>query len=686
MLDWRKTCRARIQRVSDALHEIEGELDDLLVQVDPAGRMLYVSPSAASSLGLSPEECLGRSLWEFVSPEDRQSLQATMTREVARHAEHWEQEGELVSLKGPTTSVKWVVWAHYEPAGKLDHLNVIGHDITEQRRAERSLADRLTLEALIMRLSTHFNRLSPPEVDAGVLQALQEIGEFAGVDRAYVFRFSEEGRYLNNTHEWCRPGIEPQMTKLQHLPSAKFPWWLERLRRHEAIHLPDVTALPEEAARAQEVLLMQGIQSLLAVPLVYERQVIGFLGFDAVRSPKTWSDETRALLSIVADMLANVFHRQEAEEALRRTTASLAAAQRIAHIGHWEEDLLTGRTTWSDEIYRLLGYEPHSVEPGLKTFEVSLHPDDRSRVIETLRRAIDAQAPLNLDCRITRPDGTVRMLHIQGEVGHDEMGWPLYTRGTIQDTTELRQAEAELARREAELQQSRELDRIKTEFVSAVSHELRTPLSSIKGYAEFLADELSGPLNDDQHGYVCQIEEGAARLERIINDLLDFARLEAGTFTLNMRTADLAETIGEIVSGLGPQAASRQLEVETELTGPLPVRMDPERIGQVLMNLLSNALKFTRPGGRISVAAARIPGEIRVEIRDTGIGIPAERLTHVFQKFYQVDTSLTREVGGAGLGLSIAQALVEAHGGRIGVVSTPEVGTTFWFTLPLNGA
>lgn len=252
---------------------------------------------------------------------------------------------------------------------------------------------------------------------------------------------------------------------------------------------------------------------------------------------------------------------------------------------------------------------------------------------------------------------------------------------------EVRARTEELALRSAELKEANEhlkaLDRLKTEFVNTVSHELRTPLTSIRGFSEFLEDEIGGPLSADQHAFVAQIQEGSIRLQQIVDDLLDFARLEAGTFRLVLREVDLSVQIREALSSLQPQAKAAALLLEAELPdAPLRVHLDPHRIAQVLINLLNNAVKFTPPGGRIAVRVAREGAGYRVEVRDSGIGIAPENLVHLFQKFYQVEPSLTREFGGAGLGLSISKVLVEAHGGRIGVESAPGEGSTFWFSLP----
>ncbi len=247
-------------------------------------------------------------------------------------------------------------------------------------------------------------------------------------------------------------------------------------------------------------------------------------------------------------------------------------------------------------------------------------------------------------------------------------------------TDRLRTSEAKLRRQYEELQQ---LARLKDDLVNAVSHELRTPLTSIRGFAEFLEDDLAGTLTPPQRVYVGQIQEGALRLQRLVDDLLDFARIEAGSFRLARQEADLARITREMTESLRPQARLKGLALHVEIPADaVPTVVDPGRIGQVIINLISNAIKFTPAGGEITVRLAALPDRVRFEVRDTGIGIAPEHLPMLFEKFYQVETSTTRETGGAGLGLSISQALVEAHGGSIGAESELGVGSLFWFELP----
>jgi PAS domain S-box-containing protein len=234
---------------------------------------------------------------------------------------------------------------------------------------------------------------------------------------------------------------------------------------------------------------------------------------------------------------------------------------------------------------------------------------------------------------------------------------------------------------EEQNQQLKELDRVKSLLLNQVSHELRTPLTSLMGYAELLEDHVGGTLTDEQTKFVKQIERSTLRLQRLVDDLLDFARIEAGTFRLNLEDHDMVAKVEEITESLALQAQEAGLQVLTELPKePVPLRMDPVRVGQVLINLLTNAIKFTPRGGRVAVRVCPLGDTVRCEVADNGPGIAPEDHAKLFVRFSQLAAGARQ--GGTGLGLSICKALVDAHGGRIGVESHAGDGATFWFELP----
>ncbi|MFN3429979.1 MAG: ATP-binding protein, partial [Candidatus Sericytochromatia bacterium] len=330
-----------------------------------------------------------------------------------------------------------------------------------------------------------------------------------------------------------------------------------------------------------------------------------------------------------------------------------------------------------------LGY-PQEAIVGRDWFDSFVPEPDR---VEARRRAaavsLGPRRPVFYEGRVLNRDGEERLIAWHTTALFDEEGRPTAVLSSGADVTDYKRAIEEVAARRAELAQAQEVDRLKNTFASSVSHDLRTPLTSIMGYAEFLEDEIGGPLTAQQHGYVIQIMRGAKRLEHLVDDLLDFARIDAGTFHLKREPADLAVEIQEVAESLGPQVDEAGLTLSiAPLAGPLVAPMDTSRIQRVLFNLLHNAIKFTPSGGTIEVRARREGDRLRCEVVDTGIGIAEDQIPRLFQRFSQLKSG--SEKGGTGLGLSICRAIIDAHGGTIGVTSEPGRGSVFWFCLPVQ--
>ena len=247
------------------------------------------------------------------------------------------------------------------------------------------------------------------------------------------------------------------------------------------------------------------------------------------------------------------------------------------------------------------------------------------------------------------------------------------------------EVEGSLTRLTEANEQLRRADRHKDEFLSVVSHELRTPLSFIKGFAHVLEAELAGPLTGDQRQYVGNIMTGANRMLYLVNDLLDLALIQAGKLRLTPSRVTYYDVVAEVLGTLMPLASEKGLTLRREGDSPPAVVVDRQRVAQVLTNLVANAIKFTPAGGHVVVRVAALPdGGLRTAVTDDGPGIALADQAKLFQRFSQLDMSSTRAAGGTGLGLSISKALIDAHGGRIGVESEPGRGSTFWFELPLE--
>jgi signal transduction histidine kinase len=249
----------------------------------------------------------------------------------------------------------------------------------------------------------------------------------------------------------------------------------------------------------------------------------------------------------------------------------------------------------------------------------------------------------------------------------------------------LRQMNVEL---EEQYQKAQTASRMKSIFLANMSHELRTPLTAIIGFAELLVDGRVGPVALEQLDLLQEILGNGRHLLGLINEVLDLAKVESGTMPFRPELMSISEIVGETIGGLRTLAAQKRIGLLSDVRVPEEkISLDPQRLKQVLLNYLSNALKFTPPEGRVTIRARPDGGSfLRLEVEDTGIGIARENIGRLFQDFHQIDDGMSKQVQGTGLGLALTKRIVEAQGGRVGVDSAPGKGSTFFAVLPYTSA
>lgn len=387
------------------------------------------------------------------------------------------------------------------------------------------------------------------------------------------------------------------------------------------------------------------------------------------------SGQARRMAGIVQDITVRKRHETDLSIAQERLTLALQASKS----GIWDWNMVTGQVVWSDELFRIFGVDSARMPASLDTWTRLMHPDDRQAAHDILQEAIRNREDLFNQYRIIRPTGDERWIHAYGKAIYDVEGQPLRMLGICIDVTETKIL-AEAARAAGEASQA------KSAFLALMSHELRTPLNAVIGFTDVMLSGLSGPLNDEQRTQLSIVQKAGRQLLDIVSEVMEISRIEAGTLAIEIQPVPLAAVLREQCKQVELQAHERGLSLaEPDCDESIVVQADPRRLGQVVRNLLSNAIKFTDTGA-VRVTVRVQDGMARVEVQDTGIGIPREQQHKLFQSFQRIELDPGASRPGTGLGLSISRRLIEAMGGTIGVDSESGCGSQFWFTLPAKAA
>ncbi|MHA7815808.1 MAG: hybrid sensor histidine kinase/response regulator [Pseudohaliea sp.] len=536
-----------------ALWQAAGSSDT--VQVNERLARLFRLPAETRSVQF-------RELLSLIHPEDRERVAGTVANYLERDLrdrlefqfrlrfEDGEERRILCrgTRAGPGTA----------PAGAL-----VGtaRDVTWVETGKAESLYRPELHRLIISLSMTMINAPLADLDQVMTDALGEVSRFVGADRAYRFDYDWEHGETSNSHEWCADGIEPQIDQLQQVPIDAIEQWTSAHRRGLPFLVSAVHALPEGHA-LRELLEPQDIKSLIALPMLQGDNCIGFIGFDAVRAERTWTEVETSLLALLAELFVNAEDRRRREAALREALAELEQSR-----------------------------------------------DSALTLAQFAQGANSA----------------------------------------------------------------------KSRFVANMSHEIRTPLHVILGLGDSLADSR---LDQEQQRWVAALREAGKSLGALIDDILDYSRLESDKVSIASEPFDPRAVGDNLVQGLRPLAEDRGLRLHYEPSPALPeaVTGDARRLRQVLLNLIGNAIKFTDEGS-ITLRMAPGPGCLELEVSDTGIGISAEEREHIFQPFYQAQQPVERR--GTGLGLTIVRSLIELMGGSLELESAPGEGTRVSVALPV---
>jgi PAS domain S-box-containing protein len=477
--------------------------------------------------------------------------------------------------------------------------------------------------------------------------ALDALTEGIGVSRSAVLLFDPDGVMRFKAHR----GLSDEYRRAVegHTP------WAPDTPDPEPVFVPDASLEPSLESYLP-ALDREGITGMAFIPLVSLGRVIGkFMLYFA--EPRELTAEEQQLALVIASQVAFAIERLRAEEQALRSEERLLFALDAAAMGTFEWNLLSNVVRWSPNLERVHGLPPGTFDGTFQSYEKEIHPDDHDRVISTVIRAVEEGTPYEIEYRIVTSSGAIKWLEGKGRVEY-EGGRPVRLTGVCKDVTPRK--EMELAR----LASADEASRLKDEFLATLSHELRTPLNAMLGWVQILQ---SGDLTDERVRHAIDVIARNGKLQaQLIEDILDISRIISKKLDIERAMVRVPDLVEATVAALLPAAHAKQIQMTHWVAEDLPpIEGDPKRLQQVLGNVVSNAIKFTSEGGSVEIRCASSGNVVSIEVSDTGIGIDADFLPLVFDRFRQADSRATRQHGGLGLGLAITRHLVEQHHGEI---------------------
>lgn len=622
---------------------IEQVEDRAIIMLDPDGHIATWNTGAERVKGYSAEEIIGRHVSCFYTDEDVAAQKPDTLLHLARTVGHVSDESWRVRKDRSLFWAEVVLTALRDEEGILLGFSKITRDLTERRRAEDAL--RESEEQFRSAMENSAIGMSIVSLEGRYMKVNRAVCEILGYSEEELLNLDFQS--ITNPDD-CLNDREMQLSMLEGKTTTG---QTEKRYVHKDGHT---------------------VWALVNVSLVRDS-----------------AGQPRFFITQVQDITA----QKQATEHARLATQRMQLATQAGRIGIWEVDVPSGRTTWDEQMYEIYGLTPNPSDTSMEKGNRSMHPDDRAKIAAAFSEVLikGERKSRGIEYRIYHGGtGELRFIHSKATTLRDEAGVPHRVIGICWDVTEERRREEALSKalaQEKELvRQAQAGEHAKGEFLAVMSHEIRTPINGILGFAEILS--RSPDIPTEGRDYAQTILDSSETLLRILDDVLDFSRLEAGRLSIEKTPLSPRRLVQEIGALLAPSAREKGLSLGFDLDENTPPSFngDPARLRQILLNLGVNAIKFTASGSvtfglRNSATPAGEPF-LDFFVRDTGLGIAADRLDKIFEPFVQADSSTSRRYGGTGLGLTISRRLARLMGGDLVVSSTIGQGTEFRVRLP----
>jgi PAS domain S-box-containing protein len=655
-----------------------------MIFINKGGRVVYANRRCTQMMGYSMTDLCAPDFdfMRLIAPESVDLVRSNFEKH-GQGQEVTPYEYYLITKKGnKIAAIITTKLIRYQ--GEAAILGIVT-DISERKRAEEELQYRLKFQNLITRVSSQFVNLHPAQIDDEIDHTLRHIGEFAEADRSYVFQFSNDQKSISCTHEWCADQIEPTIERIQDTPVDVFQWSMTRFLNGNMLTIPRVADLPPEADSLKTELVQQGIQSVLAVPMIIGGKVIGFIGLDSVREEKMWVEDTSSLLKIIGHVFANALENKSTRQALQESE------ERLRTVFETFPDPVTiiqaedGRCIDVNSAFsRVTGWSATEVI-GKTAAELDVweDPEVRQKLVDGVAEKGKIE---NLEASFRLKDGrtiTALMSAVLIRL-HDRPHILTITR----DISELKSAQDEREQLKTQLIQAQKMEAIGT-LAGGIAHDFNNILGAIIGYAEMaLYDTRQDSM---EHYNIEQVLKAGHRAKNLVKQILAFSRKSEQNKQIVSLTPIIKEALDLLRASLPTTIEIRQ-HIEPNLDA---IYADPTQIHQVMMNLCTNAgHAMADTAGILTVslqnvdltakATAGYPDlsagpYVKLSISDTGHGMDAPTMERIFDPYFTTKA----QDRGTGMGLAVVHGIVKGHGGSIQVDSTPGQGSRFDILFPI---